>query len=69
MSLRRFLDCAYAILIEEYTRLGTDLLSAIEKVDESLGLRDPLERAERQASPADNDRALAELQKMMGGIA
>ena len=34
MSLRRFLNVAYAILVEEYQRLGIDLISALEKVSE-----------------------------------
>ena len=29
MSLRRFLNVAYAILVEEYQRLGIDLISAL----------------------------------------
>lgn len=69
MSLRRFLDCAYAMLVEEYTRLGTDLLTAIERVDESLGLRESKPGEARKLGPSDNDRALAELKQMMGGLA
>lgn len=32
MNLKQFLDAAYVILVDEYQRIGIDLLSAIEKV-------------------------------------
>ena len=70
MHLRHFLDAAYAILVDEYQRLGTDLLTSIERVNESIGLvaKPELAVVEGVPSDADNDRALAELAKMMGGI-
>jgi hypothetical protein len=43
-----------------------DLLTATSNVDQSLGL-DALE-APNLPTPVDNARALAELQKMMGGV-
>lgn len=73
LSLRQFLDCAYAILVEEYQRLGIDLLTAIEKlgnfaagfVEESEQTL-PEEPSER-AVVAQNQAAMAELEKLMGG--
>ena len=71
MSLRRFLDCAYAMLVEEYQRIGSDLLTAIEKVNESIGLTvetTATAPVERVPTARDNERALAELGKMMGSL-
>ena len=77
MSLRRFLDCAYAILVEEYQRLGIDLLTAVEKLgDFAKGTRktdgatpsqEPVEPTERSIVQQ-NQSAMAELQKMMQGV-
>jgi hypothetical protein len=67
MTVREFLAVAYALLVEEYQRIGTDLLTAIEKVDASLGLREAPAGVPVTASVAGNDAALAELQQMMGG--
>jgi hypothetical protein len=66
--------------VEAYLRLGIDMLTAVEKTDESLGLLavdDPTpvasavpgtaDRPERVPTAAENDRALRELQQMMGG--
>lgn len=71
MNLKHFLDCAYAMLVEEYQRVGTDLLTAIEKVNESLGLAVIAPEAvvaEQVPSARENDRALAELKKLVGGL-
>ncbi len=66
MNLRRFIDVAFAILVEEYTRLGTDLLSAIDKVSK-LGM--PEEEAVPDVpSAADNARSMDALMGMMGGV-
>jgi hypothetical protein len=67
--------------VEAYLRLGIDMPTAVEKTDESLGLLavdDPTPAAsavpgtadrppERVPTAAENDRALRELQQMMGG--
>ncbi len=66
MTLRRFIDVAFAILVEEYTRLGTDLLSAIDKVSK-LGMPD-VEQAPDVPSAADNARSMDVLMGMMGGV-
>ncbi len=66
MTLRRFIDVAYAILVEEYQRLGIDLVSALEKVGR-LGSPDPQEAAAVPA-PVDNAKSINELMSMMGGV-
>lgn len=72
MNLRRFIDVAYAILVEEYQRLGSDLLSALEKVS-ALG-RDPdaavAERAEAppEVVAAKNAQSMDALMGMMAGV-
>jgi hypothetical protein len=66
MSLRRFLDCAYAALVEQWQGIGRDLLTAVEQVNESLGLGAPGEQP--KPTVTDNDRALKELQAMMAGV-
>lgn len=72
MTLSRFISCAYAMFVEEYQRVGTDLLTAIEKVNESIGLTVAKPEAavatEHVPSSRENDRALAELQKLVGGL-
>jgi hypothetical protein len=75
--LRRFLDIAYAILVEEYQRLGIDLMTTIEKLsDFAVGSRktDGESRVQEVTEPSEqnvvkqNQQAMAELQKMMGGL-
>jgi len=76
MTLPRFLDCAYALLVEHYQGLGQDLLSALEKLRQ-WGAAPIFERdAELAASTPfgneialRNDASLLELKKMMGGLA
>lgn len=62
MTLRRFIDVGFAILVEEYQRLGVDLLSAIEKVGALGG--DPVDAAPK----IDNKQSLDQLMAMMGGV-
>jgi hypothetical protein len=72
MKLRNFLDAAYALLVEEYQRIGVNLIEAVERVNESLGLTDDAQAG--QLSPSDseitaqNERALKDLQKLMAGV-
>ena len=66
MTLKHFLDAAYALLVEEYQRLGTDLLSAVEKVG-LLGSG----QAEEKPAPAvaaQNEQSMAALQGMLAGV-
>jgi hypothetical protein len=76
MIFPRFLDCAYALLVEHYRGLGQDLLSALDKLHEWGVASTPDRNAEPIASVSSeseialrNDASLLELKKMMGGIA
>lgn len=68
MSLRSFMSCGYALLIDAYQQIGSDLVTAVQRADESI-FGTPSEPTAPSAEAIDNDRALAELQKMLGGIA
>ena len=70
MSLRRFLNVAYAILVEEYQRLGIDLISALEKVSE-LGESKETRTVTRpvpRAVAASNEQSMNMLQSMLGNV-
>jgi len=67
MTLRRFIDVAFAILVEEYQRLGTDLLNAIDKVG-LLGMPDSEDSVAPTPTAVDNARAMEQLMGMMGGV-
>jgi hypothetical protein len=67
MTLRRFIDVAFAILVEEYQRLGTDLLTAIDKVG-LLGMPDSEDNVAPTPTAVDNARAMDQLMGMMGGV-
>ena len=64
MNLRRFLNVAYAILVEEYQRIGVPLLEAVEK----LGNIGADEKPQQVVSKSQNDQALAELQARMANV-
>ena len=51
--------------------MGADFISAVDQADQSIGLSLAVEgpQPERVPTAAENDRALAELQKLMGGVA
>lgn len=69
MSLRRFLNVAYAILVEEYQRLGVDLISALEKVaDLGSAKESRTARAVPKAVAASNEASMNLLQGMLGGV-
>ena len=65
MTLRQFLDAAYALLVEEAQRLGIDLISALE-THPKWAARSLLEAV--NDTSIQNQRALAELEKMMSGV-
>ncbi len=67
MSLRSFMRVGYTVLVEAYRALGADLLNAVEKANQSLGLA-PLEAAVATPTAADNDAALAELARATAGL-
>ena len=64
MTLRRFIDVAFAVLVEEYTRLGTDLLTAIDRVS-SLGVDDA---PEPEKVAEQNAQSMSTLMAMMGSV-
>ena len=65
MTLRQFLDAAYALLVEEAQRLGIDLISALE-THSKWAAQTLLETVNDTA--IQNQRALAELEKLMSGV-
>lgn len=67
--MRRFLDCGYTLLVETFLGMpGMDLLTALDRVDEAIGLTTAIPVEPGVPTAADNDRALKELKLMMGGI-
>ncbi len=58
----------YTVLVEAYRGLGADLLSAVDKANQSLGLAAQPEPAVAAPTPSDNDLALAELQRATAGL-
>lgn len=76
MKLGHFLDAAYALLVEEYQRLGTDLATTIKQLAQwqAGGPKDEEEIVVQQNTASDvatarqNAQALAELQTMMAGV-
>lgn len=68
MGLRQFIDAAAACLVDEYRRLGIDLVTALEKVA-ALGM--PAHEAAvaaNEAEAAGNAQAVQALQAMMSGV-
>lgn len=63
MTLRRFIDVAFAILVEEYQRLGVDLLSAIDKVGALGG-----GTVEPEVQAIDNTKSMQQMMAMLGGV-
>ncbi len=64
MTLRRFIDVAFAILVAEYQRLGMDLLTAIDKVAALGGNGEP----DPEKVAVDNTRSMDALMGMLGGV-
>jgi hypothetical protein len=68
MTLRGFLQCGYALLVEAHMGVGADLMTAVGRADHSL-FGDPAAPAPvDDPETIDNDAALAQLQQMMMGI-
>ncbi len=65
MSVRAFLCAAYALLVETWEKLSPDLLTAINTVNKTIGLPSTDEPDGDVPSPADNQAALAALEKMV----
>lgn len=68
MTLRRFLNVGFAILVEEYQRLGTDLLSAIDKVRALGGDEAETSVPEPEQVAANNQQSMTQLMAMLGGV-
>lgn len=70
MSLRRFLNVAYAILVEEYQRMGIDLISALEKVADLGGGKatEHTTQAVPKVVAAANEQAYNAIGAMMAGV-
>lgn len=78
MKLGHFLDAAYALLVQEYQRLGTDLTTALKQLSEWQAggpkeeVTEEVVQRERPSSEVitaqQNAQALAELQSMMAGV-
>ena len=67
MTLRGFINAAYACLVEEFARHpGESLLEAIDKVSQ-FGIPES-ERKAKTPSAADNARSMDALMGMMGGV-
>lgn len=65
MTLRNFLNCAAAMLVEDFQRFGQDIVSAVEKVN-SLGME--TEEAPAEDVAAKNAASLRQLDQMMAGV-
>ena len=59
---------AYAILVEEYQRLGIDLLSAMDKINELAGPAPTQVRTAPKAVAASNEASMALLQGMLSNV-
>lgn len=74
MTFPRFLDCAYALLFEEYQRLGLDIVTVGERMEEwRKDRRRPDEAAasevtKEEALARQNEQSLLELQAVMGSV-
>ena len=68
LTLRQFIDAAAAVIVDEYRRLGIDLLTALEKVA-VLGT-DGTSADGETAMPdrVDNENAMQQLMARMGGV-
>lgn len=73
MRLPRFLDCAYALLFEEYQRLGLNIVDASERLEEWRRERvaeavNAVATPDEDAVARQNVRSLIELQAAMQSV-
>jgi hypothetical protein len=84
MTLTQFLDVAYALLVEEYRRLGANLTEALDRTREyaqgghkhppltvSGNTKEAVTAVPQHSLTAEelaNERALAALEQMMSGV-
>ncbi len=65
MTLRAFIDAAYALMVRTYAAMpGKHLLEAMDLANESFGI----EKSKEMPSEADNDASLKQLEKLMAGV-
>lgn len=73
MSLRHFLNCGYTILLEEYQRWGKNLFEATDELAEyAEGFPRPdavPASGNERAVVSQNQKAMTELSKLLGGVA
>lgn len=67
MNLRAFLNAGFALLVEAYTGLGVNLVEAVERAWEGLGIEKTQEKKEADIG-AKNAAAIAQLNSMMAGV-
>lgn len=70
MTLRQFLDAAYALLVEEYQRLGVGFIDAIDKTAKwraGDGQGPPAPPSPEEVA-RQNDAALTQFQTLMAGV-
>lgn len=77
MTVSQFLDLAYTTLVEEYIRLGSGLIDALERTKQyARGYRPEVDDEREVASPPpsvqsveeQNNASLMELQALMSGV-
>lgn len=70
--MRQFLDAGYALLLEEYSRVGVPLQSALEHMREwaagSTPKTENLEEKKKVGVARQNDQAMAQLKGMLGAV-
>lgn len=67
MTLRQFLNAGFALLVEAYTGLGVNIVEAVERAWDALGIEQsqPMKEAREGAQ---NAAAVAQLNQMMAGL-
>jgi hypothetical protein len=70
MTLRRFLDAAFALMVEEYQRLGSPLIETLEQLGEYRARSSEAPSVEKveQDIARRNEESLRQLQQLMGGV-
>lgn len=70
LTLRHFIDAAYALIFEEYVRRGVSLHEAIEMTGHlrAGGAREGAPEPSEAAVELQNERSMQELQRMMAGV-
>ena len=65
MSLKQFLNAAYALFVEIYAAIpGTNMLEAIDRTNQAFGI----EATEQAPVEVQNEQSLKQLEAMMRGV-